>query len=777
MVISTMFALRSLKSRILAVLFFLLFFALLFDFFYLIPSIREGHVAAARRSQAELARQISSDLDFSFRQGIAEIEAIAQLPDIVSMKQARIDRALSELNTVTQFFNYYFVLDTAGSWVSYPSRPHMVGKRIPEKNMGWVRKTVAEDRTVFLDVVKSMVGTLVTGFSTPIRSEEGEVVGILRGVIVTTKTNALLSSLTPSRGGEPGYAYVVSSNGWLIAHPHIRQSADAFTVYDYGEYGPVAEVMQGNTGISEYEYEGEAWVAAYRPIPATNWGVVVQQPKAAILQSVGKATRLLVWLAGVLFFLSVILLMVGLQYSLRPLARLVGEIRSRTLPKDASFSDDEVGQIGREFHTLYSELSQSEAELKRLNQELEARVRERTRELQEANERLRHEMAERRRTEEQLLHAQKMEAVGRLTGGVAHEFNNILTSIMGFGEFLLDGLNRNEPLRRNAEMVVDSAERAAKLTEGLLAYSRKQVTQFELSDLNSIIRDMHEILAALAGENVELALMPSPGSLPVRADRMQMEQVLMNLAGNALDAMPRGGRLSIDSERLSIPEELALSHFQIPPGTYAVLTVKDTGTGMSREQQEMIFEPFFTTKDVGKGTGLGLSIVYGIVRNHHGFIDVQSGEGKGTSFRIYLPVSAEEPALPVKERVEQPIGGAETILVAEDDTRVRGLLTTILERADYNVIAASDGEEALRKYREHHDGIALLVMDVAMPHLGGAEAYKEIRKMNPDIRALFMSGYAADTLPASTLSDERVAFIPKPVSQKKLLRAIREALS
>jgi CheY-like chemotaxis protein len=198
---------------------------------------------------------------------------------------------------------------------------------------------------------------------------------------------------------------------------------------------------------------------------------------------------------------------------------------------------------------------------------------------------------------------------------------------------------------------------------------------------------------------------------------------------------------------------------------------------MSREQQEMIFEPFFTTKDVGKGTGLGLSIVYGIVRNHHGFIDVQSGEGKGTSFRIYLPVSAEEPALPVKERVEQPIGGAETILVAEDDTRVRGLLTTILERADYNVIAASDGEEALRKYREHHDGIALLVMDVAMPHLGGAEAYKEIRKMNPDIRALFMSGYAADTLPASTLSDERVAFIPKPVSQKKLLRAIREALS
>jgi signal transduction histidine kinase len=498
MVISTMFALRSLKSRILAVLFFLLSFALLFDFFYLIPSIREGHVAAARRSQAELARQISSDLDFSFRQGIAEIEAIAQLPDIVSMKQARIDRALSELNTVTQFFNYYFVLDTAGSWVSYPSRPHMVGKRIPEKNMGWVRKTVAEDRTVFLDVVKSMVGTLVTGFSTPIRSEEGEVVGILRGVIVTTKTNALLSSLTPSRGGEPGYAYVVSSNGWLIAHPHIRQSADAFTVYDYGEYGPVAEVMQGNTGISEYEYEGEAWVAAYRPIPVTNWGVVVQQPKAAILESVGKATRLLVWLAGVLFFLSVILLMVGLQYSLRPLARLVGEIRSRTLPKDASFSDDEVGQIGREFHTLYSELSQSEAELKRLNQELEARVRERTRELQEANERLRHEMAERRRTEEQLLHAQKMEAVGRLTGGVAHEFNNILTSIMGFGEFLLDGLNRNEPLRRNAEMVVDSAERAAKLTEGLLAYSRKQVTQFELSDLNSIIRDMHEILAALA---------------------------------------------------------------------------------------------------------------------------------------------------------------------------------------------------------------------------------------------------------------------------------------
>jgi signal transduction histidine kinase len=772
-----MFALRSLKSRILAVLFLLLTLALLFDFFYLIPSIREGHIAAAESSQAELSRQIASDLDFSFRQGIAEIEAIAALPDVVSMKQSRIDHALSELNTVTQFFNYYFVLDTQGSWVSYPDRPRMVGKRIPEQNMGWVRKTVAEDRTVFLDVVKSMVGTLVTGFSTPIRSEEGDVVGILRGVIVTTKTNALLSSLTPSREGESGYAYVVSSNGWLIAHPHIRQSADEFTVYDYGEHAPVAEVMRGNTGIATYEYEGEEWIAAYRPIPSTNWGVVVQQPKAAILESVGEATRLLVWLAVVLFSLSVLLLVVGLQYSLRPLARLVGDIKSRTHRKDASFSEDELGQIGREFHELYSELSASEAALKRLNDELEARVQKRTAELQEANERLRHEMAERRRTEEQLLHAQKMEAVGRLTGGVAHEFNNILTSIMGFGEFLLDGLNKDEPLRRNAEMVVDSAERAAKLTEGLLAYSRKQVTRLEGGDLNSIIGGMHEILAALTGENVELALMPSPGSLPVRADRMQMEQVLMNLAGNALDAMPRGGRLTIGSERLEIPEELASSHFQIPPGTYAVLTVTDAGTGMSREQQEKIFEPFFTTKDVGKGTGLGLSIVYGIIRNHHGFIDVRSEEGKGSSFRMYLPMSAEEPAVATREAAERPLGGAETILVAEDDTRVRTLLTAILERAGYRVIAASDGEEALRKYREHHDGIALLVMDVAMPLLGGAEAHEEIRKMNPDIRALFMSGYASDTLPANTLSDERVAFIPKPVSQKKLLRAIREALS
>jgi two-component system NtrC family sensor kinase len=386
------------------------------------------------------------------------------------------------------------------------------------------------------------------------------------------------------------------------------------------------------------------------------------------------------------------------------------------------------------------------------------------------------DVTEHRRLEEQLRHAQKMEAIGTLTGGVAHEFNNILTSISGFGEFLQEGLEPGSQLRTYADMITAAADRAARLTDGLLAYSRKQVTRLEPIDIGEIIKTVEGLLASLVGENILLEVAIPNETLPVMADKAQLEQVLVNLTTNAMDAMPDGGRLTIESERTKIANEIVKSHVRIPPGEYALVSVTDTGTGMDERTMKNIFEPFFTTKDVGKGTGLGLSIVYGIVRKHRGHITVESAPGKGTSFALYLPVSermeAEKPGPSHAVRV----GGIETVLLAEDDETVRKLIHAVLENAGYRVFLAADGREAVEKYHEHEDEIELLLFDVAMPEVNGKEAYDAIKASNPHIKAVFVSGYAPDDVRTSAVLDENLALVSKPVSRIRLLQAVREAL-
>jgi PAS domain S-box-containing protein len=386
------------------------------------------------------------------------------------------------------------------------------------------------------------------------------------------------------------------------------------------------------------------------------------------------------------------------------------------------------------------------------------------------------DVTEHRRLEDQLRHAQKMEAIGTLTGGVAHEFNNILTSIAGFGEFLQEGLEPGSRLRTYADMITTAAERAAKLTDGLLAYSRKQVTRLEPVDINEIIKTVEELLASLVGENIVLETAIPDEVLPVMADKAQLEQVLVNLTTNAMDAMPEGGTLTIESERTRIDSEIVRPNVHIPPGEFALVTVKDTGTGIDGDTMKKIFEPFFTTKDVGKGTGLGLSIVYGIVRKHRGHIAVESAPGKGTTFTLYLPVSESREAETPGPSPAVRVGGTETILLAEDDEVVRKLVCTVLEKAGYRVLLAANGREAVEKYREHEDEIELLLFDVAMPEMNGKEAYDAIKASAPHIKAVFISGYAPDDVRTSAVLDENLTLVPKPVSPKGLLQAVREAL-
>jgi PAS domain S-box-containing protein len=386
------------------------------------------------------------------------------------------------------------------------------------------------------------------------------------------------------------------------------------------------------------------------------------------------------------------------------------------------------------------------------------------------------DITERKRLEEELRHAQKMEAIGTLTGGLAHEYNNIMTAILGYGEFLRDALEKDSELREYADMITASAERAAALTDGLLAYSRKQVTLMEATDVNEVIRATERYLSSLVSEGIELVVELADGNLTVLGDKAQMEHVLINLATNAIDAMPEGGTLTIRSRRAEYGRDVAEHHARITAGPCAVIAITDTGVGIDKKTQEKIFEPFFTTKDVGKGTGLGLSMVYGIVERHGGCVSVESDVGKGTTFEVYLPLREIRQEKVASPSPEPTPGGSETVLLAEDDEVVRNLIKSVLAGAGYAVIEAVDGEEAVRKFMENREDIDLLLFDVAMPGKDGSDAYREIKQVNADVRMVFVSGYPSEDVRTKTIRDEGNTLVSKPVKPKELLRVIRLAL-
>ena len=377
----------------------------------------------------------------------------------------------------------------------------------------------------------------------------------------------------------------------------------------------------------------------------------------------------------------------------------------------------------------------------------------------------------------QFLQSQKMEAIGHLAGGIAHDFNNILTAIIGYSTLLQQKMKEDDPMRSMVNSVISSAERAANLTQELLAFSRKQIINPKPVEINDLVKDMEKLLLRLIGEDIEFRTILSEQQLWVVADRGQLEQVIMNLITNARDAMPGGGILSIETATVEITRrQMDEQRDVIRPGRYAVISISDTGTGMDEETKEHIFEPFYTTKDVGKGTGLGLSVVYGIVKQHNGHIKVYSEKGHGTTFRIYLPLGKADIK---EEKTEQRVelrGGTETVLLAEDESAVRELIKTVLTERGYEVIEAVDGRDAIEKFTVNRDRINLMILDVVMPEKSGREVYEEIKRIRPDIKVLFTSGYTSNIIQQKGVLDEGINFISKPVSPDELLIKVREVL-
>jgi PAS domain S-box-containing protein len=391
---------------------------------------------------------------------------------------------------------------------------------------------------------------------------------------------------------------------------------------------------------------------------------------------------------------------------------------------------------------------------------------------------IKEDITEQKTLQEQFLQAQKVEAVGRLAGGVAHDFNNILTAINGYTELLLRKLPPEDARFRLAEQIRKSVERAGGLTRQLLAFSRKQALQPRILDLSNIVTDIEKMLRRLIGEDIELHTIRGAAVGNVRADPAQIEQVIMNLAVNARDAMPNGGKLIIEVARATLREDYTRLHGDVEPGEYVMLSVTDTGSGMTEDVKAHIFEPFFTTKPQGKGTGLGLATCYGIVKQSGGHIDVFTEPGRGTTFKIYLPrVEANADQQPERPKFLEWATGKETILVAEDEADVRNLTVGILRDLGYRVMEASNGEEGIRVAEQNaEDKIDLLFTDIVMPQLDGKQLADWFGTARPDTKILFTSGYTADAMIQHGISEERIAFLEKPFTPEILAQRVREVL-
>jgi signal transduction histidine kinase/CheY-like chemotaxis protein len=620
-----------------------------------------------------------------------------------------------------------FVTDLSGRlWVDYPEAPESLGRRFDDRD--WYRGVMAGEGVYISAVYRRNAEPqrLVVGVATRVFDPAtGEAAGLMVAQVRLAHLSDLLRRVEV---GAEGIVFLLDHTGTVAAHPsldpestHRRDYADILTVLGTdADGGP-------RRGRYADPFSGEMTLAsAVTAVMQTHgWTVVSQQPLTAAFAT----TRALAWrlaAAGVVT------------------AALMGGL---------------ILALGRENARRW----RAEEALLAMNADLEQIVSERTAALRTA--------------EEDLLHAQKMEAVGRLAGGIAHDFNNLLTVILGSTELLLEELPAKAPARREAQATLEAALSAAKLTQQLLAFSRKQVMQPRIFDLSETVEGMRGIIDRVLGENIDLVWRLSAGLHPVKFDPGQIEQVLLNLVVNASDAMPRGGKLTIATDNVVLDEDYVEEHPEARTGPHAMVAVSDTGSGMDAATRERIFDPYFTTKKLGRGTGLGLSTAYGIVRQGGGNIWVYSELGRGTTFKVYLPRTDEA----VPETTPQPsveeTAGTGLVLVVEDEPAVRSLLVRILESAGYGVLQAGDVAGGRAMLRDHGADLALLLTDVVLPDGSGPELAEDLHRQWPALRVLFMSGYSDDAIFHHGVLEEGAAFIEKPLRPKTLLDRVREVLA
>lgn len=557
---------------------------------------------------------------------------------------------------------------------------------------------------------------------------------------------------------------------------------------------PPVDLARMSDTVTYERGNGGTVMALARPIAGTPWSVLIEFPDDVLQRPVNSFLKRTALIGLFVFVLGVGGAFVLSRNITKPLHELTKTATAISQGDESRVvqvrQKDELGELASAFNSMVVKVRDSQHELERKVQQRTLQLEEANRQLENLSETnvLKRTLAEKektdalealRSTERQLIQSQKLEAVGRLAGGISHDFNNLLTVILGYSDITLRQLGHEHPLRRNLEEIVRASERAAALTRQLLAFSRKQVMQPKVFGVNSVVIELEKMLRRMIGEDIELRVSLHPDLGNIKADPVQLEQVIMNLVVNARDAMPKGGKLTIETSNVYLDHTYATEHVSVEAGNYVMLAISDTGCGMDKETRQRIFEPFFTTKAQGKGTGLGLSTVYGIVKQSGGNIWVYSEEDRGTTFKIYFPQVTEEAeeyrrATP---KIEAP-RGSETILLVEDADWVRKLARQVLERAGYRVVEASGADEAIRIIQTSRNGasIDLVLTDVIMPGMSGNDMSKQLLSMRPGLPVLYMSGYTDDTIVQHGVLEPGINFIQKPFSPDALALKVREVL-
>ncbi len=742
---------------------------------------RHGEAALQARTLQHLetvARLRAAEIERLAEDRVQELAHLAAVPGVrrhvaalaadpgpsaagTSGARAELRAALEQLRTSAGFAEL-FLLDPRDGRVLLSTDPGQEGKS-------------RGDRRYFLEGRKApfvqppdyspTLGKPAMVFAAPVVAPAGGLAGVLAG-------RADLGLLDRLAAAEPGLGasgriVLVSRFNALVSESAGRGADRWRPVFTDG----VRLALAGQTGTALYlDHEGRPVLGAYRWLPRLDLGLVAEMDRGEALAPVRRMRRDVLVTLAVVSALAATLALALADRITRPLTRFVETAaaigRGDFTKRVGAEWPAELAALASAMNRMADDLLASRRELEHHNRTLESRIDERTWELSQL--------------QDQLRQAQKMEAVGRLAGGIAHDFNNLLTAITGYGDLLMASLAPDDPRRADVEQIRKATDRAATLTKQLLAFGRRQVLQPRVLDLNAVVADMEKMLRRLIGEDIELVTVPGPGLWRVKADPGQLEQVLMNLAVNARDAMPHGGRLIIETANVELDEAYARRHVAVRPGPYVLLAVSDTGCGMDAETLGHVFEPFFTTKEPGKGTGLGLATVYGIVKQSGGNIWVYSEPGRGTTFKIYLP-RVDAPleaagAAAAAASAAGPAGGRETLLLVEDDDGVRVLAREVLRRKGYRVLEARDGREALRRSETHDGPIALVVTDLVMPGLGGREVFARLAVRRPDLRVLYTSGYTDAAIFRQSVFEPGTAFISKPFTPDALARRVREVL-
>ena len=710
-------------------------------------SLRAGSDAVVELTQArsaDVALLTRSLVEREFQHWISALRSVVESSDFLEAAQAR-DEAEVRAH-LTSFVRAHpnvgraFVTTPAGLlWSDYPPAPESLGQTFAHRD--WFEGVSRHGEPYVSRVYRRHAHprVLLVAVAVPVRVEAGQPpLGIAVCQVQLERLTFLLRQITL---GRDGFAFLLDQSGTLAAHPHLDLQAR-----EYEEYARSAPLQAARSGLArEVEYadpfSGEPMLATSVAcdVPGGRWTVVVQrpaseanQPLAALALQTGVAALLALGVVGGVLWVQ-------------------GRVQRR------------IADLNAQLRAENGQRQAAEAALLAVNERLEALVEERTQELQ--------------RTQDQLLHAQKMEAIGRLAGGIAHDFNNLLTVILGFSDLALSRLEAGHPMREPIQQVKLAGERAGGLTRQLLAFSRKQVLQPAPLDLGAAVEHMDAMLRRLLGEDIELLVCTQPALPRVMADPGQVEQIVMNLAVNARDAMPQGGKLTIETRAEELDAAAARGLPDLRPGPHVLLSVTDTGQGMDASTRARIFEPFFTTKPPGLGTGLGLSTVYGIVRQSGGSITVRSEPGQGATFEVRLPC-AKEPAPSEAPAAREPERSSSTgtILAVEDEPLIRQLLQRVLSEAGYQVLFAASAEEARQVYAAHAAPVDLLLTDVVLPGEDGCALASHLQARQPGLRVVYMSGYTDGASVHQGLLAPGTAFLEKPLTAGKLLTKLEAVL-